>query len=191
MKAGSYLALLVILLIDFTGMIILVSRSINYVIFEFFLLVLFLLLSAIIVVGVYKNKSWAWKVASLFFLLLLINLAFTYLQSWGIIVFSISSILAAVGFIISVSNMAAYRKLRLPPKPEKLEEPLEDVKDEVHVETYGAKETIKPGKYLASARGTVYHSPTCDWGKKITEPQWFDSEEEAKKKGFKPHSCLK
>lgn len=189
MKTGSYVALLIILLVDFLGMILLISRSIHYVIFELFLLVLFLLLSTIIMVGIYKNKNWSWKIASLFFLLLLINLAFVYLQSWGIFVFSISSVVAAIGFIISVSNIAGEKKLRLPPPPIKEEKPAEEIK----VEPYGqkAKKAFKPGKFIASTKGTVYHTPKCDWAKKIQTPTWFDSEEEAKKKGYKPHSCLK
>jgi hypothetical protein len=187
MKPGSYLLLLIILLVDLLGMLILVSRSVSYVIFELFLVVLFVLLAAIIMVGIYKNKEWSWKIASLFFLLLLINLAFTYLHSYGIYVFGISSIMAAFGFIIAVINIEKERKLKIPPPPSN-----EKHKEDVNVETYGgkAKKSFKPGKYIGSERGATYHKPKCDWAKKIKTPVWFNSEEEAKAKGYKPHSCM-
>lgn len=190
MRVGSYLGLLIILFIDFIGMILLVSRTIRYVIFELFLLVLFLLLSVIMMVGVYKNKRWAWKIASLFFLLLLINLAFVYLNSWGIYVFSISSLLAAIGFIISVSNIQKEKSLTAPPPP--VEEEPKEVK-EAKVIPYGkkTKESFRPGKFIASKRGAVYHKPRCDWAKRIKTPVWFNSEAEARRKGYKAHSCLK
>ena len=58
--------------------------------------------------------------------------------------------------------------------------------------TSSAKKTFKPGKYVASKSGSVYHAPKCDWAKKIAPKNkvWLNSPEEAKKKGYKKYSCL-
>jgi len=189
MKWGSYLALLIILFIDFLGMIILMSRSIQFYIFELFLVVLFLLLAIIIMVGIYKNKRWSWKVSSLFFLFFLIVLSFMYLNSRGILVFGGSSILAALGFIISVANIETERELAPPPPPgEEEPEPEVKVEKEVKVVPYGKKVTKK---FVAGKRGKIYYKTNSKEAKRVKNPVWFDTEAEAKKKGYKPHSSLK
>jgi hypothetical protein len=54
------------------------------------------------------------------------------------------------------------------------------------------KKIFSPGKYLASSNGTVYHTATCTWAKKITESRkiWFDSKDVATEKGYKAHKCV-
>jgi hypothetical protein len=184
MRWGSYLGLLLILFLDFLGMSLLVIRSAKYEIYNLFLLTLFILLAITIFAGVYKNRNWAWKVASLYFLLFLIVISFIYLNSRGVYVFGASSLLAAIGFLLAVFNIQKERMLHAPPAPEN--EP-----EELKVVPYGkVSKSYKPGKFIASTRGGVYHIPKCDWAKRIRTPTWFDSEEDAKKKGYKPHSCL-
>ncbi len=55
------------------------------------------------------------------------------------------------------------------------------------------KKIYKPGKFVGSKNSNKYHSPKCDWAKRIKRKQriWFNSEAEAKKKGYSAHSCLK
>lgn len=47
--------------------------------------------------------------------------------------------------------------------------------------------TVK-GKYIASKNGTAYHYPWCPGATKIKEVNkvWFQSKEEAEKRGYKP-----
>ena len=44
------------------------------------------------------------------------------------------------------------------------------------------------GKYVASKNGTAYHLPWCSGALKIKEENkiWFDTKEEAEKRGYKP-----
>ena len=44
------------------------------------------------------------------------------------------------------------------------------------------------GKYVASKNGTAYHYPWCPGALKIKEENkiWFDTKEEAEKRGYKP-----
>ena len=51
---------------------------------------------------------------------------------------------------------------------------------------------FQPGKYIASKNASTYHAPKCDWAKRIKKSNqiWLDDEKEAKKKGYKAHSCL-
>ncbi len=50
-----------------------------------------------------------------------------------------------------------------------------------------------PGKFVASKSSTSYHAPKCEWAEKINKKNrvWFASKEDAKKKGYKAHSCLR
>jgi hypothetical protein len=184
MRWGSYLGLLLILFLDFLGMSLLVVRSVRYEIYNLFLLTLFILLAITIIGGVYNGRNWAWKAASLYFLLFLIVISFMYLNSRGVLVFGASSVLAAAGFLLAVFNIQKERMLHAPPAPEEEHE-------EPKVVPYGkVSKSYSPGKFIGSTRGGVYHTPKCDWAKRIRTPTWFISEEEAKKKGYKPHSCL-
>lgn len=49
-----------------------------------------------------------------------------------------------------------------------------------------------PGKFLATKTGRTYHSPKCEWAKKIRKDNqlWFASEKEADELGYKRHNCL-
>ncbi len=55
------------------------------------------------------------------------------------------------------------------------------------------KKTYKPGKFVGSKNSNKYHTPKCDWARRIKAKQrvWFKTEAEARKKGYSKHSCLK
>lgn len=57
-------------------------------------------------------------------------------------------------------------------------------------EKYSA--VYSPGKFVASKSSTSYHAPKCEWAEKINKKNrvWLASKEDAKKKGYKAHSCL-
>jgi len=46
--------------------------------------------------------------------------------------------------------------------------------------------------FVASKNSKVYHLPSCKYAKRIKEENkiWFRSEEEAKRMGYRPHSCV-
>ena len=188
MGVGKYFTILVILFIDFLAMIILAfSRLKQYFILEFFLLVFFLIISLIMLTGIYNNQNWAWKISSLFFIAFIINICFMYINvTHGAIISSGAAFLAAIGFLISVASIEK--------EAVKIEEPKEEpVVSDAKVEPYGVKTEFKPGKFIASKTASNYHTPKCDWAKKIKKKNivWFNSKEEAKKKGYKKHSCVK
>lgn len=49
----------------------------------------------------------------------------------------------------------------------------------------------KTGMFVASKNSKIYHLPDCNYAKKIKEENkiYFKSAEEAREKGFSPHSC--
>ena len=55
------------------------------------------------------------------------------------------------------------------------------------------KKTYSPGKFVASSTSSKYHTPKCDWAKKIKEKNqiWFKTDAEARRKGYRKHNCLK
>lgn len=50
----------------------------------------------------------------------------------------------------------------------------------------------KTGAFVASKNSKIYHLPDCKYVKRIKEENkiYFKSEEEAREKGFSPHSCV-
>jgi type II secretory pathway component PulC len=50
----------------------------------------------------------------------------------------------------------------------------------------------KTGMFVASKNSRIYHSPNCQYVKRINEENkiFFKSAEEAKKRGYSPHSCV-
>lgn len=51
----------------------------------------------------------------------------------------------------------------------------------------------KTGAFVASKNSKIYHSSNCQYVKRIKEENkiWFQSIEEAEKKGYEAHSCIK
>ena len=50
----------------------------------------------------------------------------------------------------------------------------------------------KTGMFVASKNSKIYHSPDCQYVKRIKEENkiFFKSAEEAREKGFSPHGCV-
>jgi hypothetical protein len=213
-----YFGLLVILFLNlFT--IIKQGFRINYY-GELLLFVLFLISSLIILFSVYKQRDYSWFII-VFFILSLVNLfyikhAFALnpnvnvgLKGW--LLFGTTLLLNAVGFLIG-AYLVRYKTKSIDlenlieevvePKLKETEQQLDSYaenlneakKEEAPLEPWpSVTELFYPGKFIASNRSDYYHAPKCDWAKKIAENRrvWFKSEQEAKKKGFKKHSCLK
>jgi len=55
------------------------------------------------------------------------------------------------------------------------------------------KATFSPGKFVASKTGRQYHRPRCVWAKRISKVNqvWFLTKDQAQKKGYTKHWCLK
>ena len=56
----------------------------------------------------------------------------------------------------------------------------------------GIKATIKTGQFVASITGKTYHTPECPQAKRIksSNKTWLKNKEEARKKGYKKHTCV-
>jgi len=183
-----YFTLLIILFLNTLAMTLLIFRIKESFLVEFFLTVLFLITAIIILTGIYHNKNWAWKLASIYFLVYLINAFYLYIFALNLSSrFSLTTLLSALGFLIATISI----------KQEETEEEIEiEPPKEPIVMPYGDKETVKtefkPGKYLASKTGAVYHILKCDWAKRINRKNrvWLEDKEEAKNKGYNKHSCV-
>ncbi|MBW2991859.1 hypothetical protein KY345_01440 [Candidatus Woesearchaeota archaeon] len=136
-----------------------------------------------------KNFS-CFSVLSIYFGLNLVNIV-------GLAIFSKLSlnismlIVACLGFLISIANIN--------PKTEEDEteiaEPDTSIAEDLDTSNLGGGAIVTeyyPGKYLASKTGKKYHSPKCDFAKKIPENNyvWFNSETDAKKRGYGPCKCV-
>ncbi len=188
MGSIRYFALLFILFLNTLGHILLAFGLTKYFRTELIMVLIFFLIAIIIIVGVYKNRNWAWKLATIYFLAFMINNFLLYLGPLSITSkYSLTTLLSAIGFVISTINIK---------REEESEEEIEiEPPKEVKVKPYGEKKNTEftPGKYVASKTGSVYHAPKCDWAKKINTKNrvWLEDKAEAKNKGYNKHSCVK
>ena len=170
MSGGKLIAFSIILFVNFIIEIFFTFKS-SIFIREFILFWIFFFASIILLFGISSKSRWAYPGFAVFFALQFLNFIYLYYNLTGKhnILPLIALFFSSVGFLIAVYSISMPKKAK------------RDI-----------TEKFDPGKYLASKTGSVYHAPKCDWAKKIKEESrvWLNSEEEAKEKGYKKHSCL-
>lgn len=203
-KSGLFLVLAAILLILNIELIKTVFNFTKEIFVFELLLFLFLGLMAIDSMREFiKNNPSCFSVLGVYFGINLINIV-------GLNIFSNQSlnisliIVASLGFIISV--------LKIKPRIKRIKEKdtgnIDELKEVIEsgegafveegdapVDKEQEKGVVKiyyPGKFLASKTGKKYHSPKCDFAKKIPKKRyvWFNNKAQAKKKGYKPCKCI-
>jgi len=208
---GKYYSLLAILSLNLFTIVALGMR-INYLA-ELLIFVLMGISSLIILRSVYKNEREG-VFTSLFFIIALINMFYIRnafysdpLVNAGILgrlLFGVTLLSDTFGFFIGIASMEKrisnkgkdkIIEKEIEPKLRAMEQKLnnEMIQDSKVEPWQSVVEQFYPGKFIASSNSDYYHSPKCDWAKKIVQSRrvWFQSKEEAKKKGYKMHSCLK
>lgn len=176
----SFFVMDIILLILFLGLINMIfdlHRVFLVLEFIFFLIIAFF--TIISMIAVYNDARWGWIFLSWILGLILLDILFIYYKGGRPEFFFTVTIAALIGFLISVINIKKKEEFdaEVPEETEKVE----------------VSKEFKPGKYVASKTGSKYHAPKCDWAKRIKKSNqvWFDSEKEAKKKGYKEDDCVK
>ncbi|MEA2036927.1 MAG: hypothetical protein U9O94_05425 [Nanoarchaeota archaeon] len=166
----------IILLIVFLGLLRLVFRLSGWgFLLEVLAIVILLFISFIALIPAYSGSRGGWAFLSGVFILALLDLVVLHLRSniYGL-AFLGTLLFAALGFVLAIMKIQSA-------------DSYEEQDDE---EAYT---NFEPGKYVASKRGSTYHAPKCDWAEKIDKKNrvWLESDSDAKKKGYKKHSCLK
>ncbi|MCK4522166.1 MAG: hypothetical protein KAU20_06335 [Nanoarchaeota archaeon] len=209
MKGGKYFALLVILFINIFTLIKMGLR-VNFL-SELLLIVLFLIASLIILYSVFKEREYGLFITILF-LVSLINLfyirhMFIVLPKinagmLGRLLFGVNMLGNTIGFLIGITSIKKQEDITEEEKEEiigkdiepKIEEMDKKIGEQTKEEPWDSVvEAYYPGKFLASKKSIYYHAPKCDWAKRINKKNrvWLKGKAEAKKKGYKAHSCLK
>lgn len=198
-KSGLFLIFAVILFILNLELIKTVfSLAKEAFVFELFLFLFLGLMAVDSMREFIKNNTSCFPVLGVYFGINLIN-------AIGLKIFSNQSlnislvIVASLGFIISVLKIKPRIQRKSIEDTGKLDE-LKEVIDEggayvTEEDEPQEKSVIKeyyPGKFLASKTGKKYHSPKCDFAKKIPKKRhvWFNNKAQAKKKGYKPCKCV-
>jgi len=208
---GKYYSLLGILALNLFTVVALGMR-VNYLA-ELLVFVLMGICSILILRSVYKDEKEGIFI-SLFFIIAIINMFYIRNAFYsdplvnagllGRLLFGVTLLSDTFGFLIGIVSIQKKISNRqkdviiekeIEPKLKAMEEKLdkETAKDSKVEPWQSVMESYYPGKFVASSNSEYYHSPKCDWAKKINEKRrvWFNSKEEAKKKGYKMHSCLK
>ena len=163
------------LLVTFLGLISMVFDLHRFAfILEFLILLGLLLVGIVAAIGISHNMRWAWILLTSFFGFVFLDMLFIkVITSASIAYFMHLIVVAVAGFFISLFSI----------EKEKVEAAEKDA----------VTKTFTPGKYIASRTGTKFHSPKCDWGKKVKKSNavWFNTKEEAKEAGYKADDCIK
>lgn len=182
---------IIIVLLGLSSIRFVAELSILIVIFIIFIITLY---------GLIEDRPWACLTATASFAVNLANTFVLYLMQDDILpTVSALLLLNAVGFALAVSSMCS-RRVCTARRADDIE--IEEIKP-MTIETYEIRpdkaearsevtKNYSPGKYIGSVLGNKYHSPKCDFAKKIPKQNriWFTAETDAKKQGYMPCKCL-
>ena len=164
------------LLVTFLGLISMVFDLHRFAfILEFLILLGLLLVGIIAAIGISHNMKWAWMLLALFFGFVFLDILFINAITTAKTAYFLHLLVVAIaGFFISLFSIE--------------KEKVESAEEEKTV-----TKTFKPGKYIASKTGTKFHSPKCDWAKKVKKSNavWFNNKEDALKAGYKADDCIR
>lgn len=220
-SSASFLAMNFILLFSVIAFILIVFelQGISFV-FELGILLIFMFLLVFSIFVVYNNKKWGWTVLGATLVLLLLNIFFIFVFTGTFeTAHTVATFLSIVGLIIALLNMRETtqgyygseigesdkvkeyypyidkmepkEETKAEIKQELKKEIREELKEEQKKESHLAK-AFTPGKFVASKKANKFHSPKCDWAKRIDKANqiWFNSEQEAKSQGFEADRCV-
>lgn len=144
MWGKKFIALLIILLIDFLGLIFLTFETHGLLFrLEILLLLIFLFVSFIIMLGLFVEESWAWALAFIFFAVYLFNLIFLkYFIPGHNILFGGSFVVGIIGFLMSIANLGKKEE-ELPYEDHEKDRKLSEYTEVPEVETYDIKPKAK------------------------------------------------
>lgn len=168
-------------------------------IIELFIFIMFLFFAVFTVFFInvdYKRFLWF---STIFFTANMLNFIVLYFLSGETLLFVFSIVISAAGLLLASTDAKMRRRVakpkvarkNVPGKSEKVQS-----KPDVEVYESGANRNVKkvftPGKYVASKWGNVYHAANSEWASKMKRDNmiFFQTEEEAKKSGRKPHRDL-
>lgn len=197
----SFFAMIFILLFVAISLILIVFDMHRLVfVFELGVSVVFMFFMIFAMFAVYHGKNWGWTIIVASIVLLLADLFFVFFLTgtFDTIHIAISSF-SAVGLILALLNLRGTAQEtggseaenhgkakdyypyidKMEPEGLKAEEP-------------SIEKTFTPGKFIASKKAGKFHSPKCDWAKKISKSNqiWFDSREAAEAQGLEADQCV-
>jgi len=178
----NFLVILVALAVTILGLLYVDLRA-NQVPYQFLLSLLFLVISLFVLSGAYRHREWTWRLSGIFFVVYLLNLLLLYNKVDESLLIGSLGLVAVFGLLFSIMINKCQRVRKSKPAPKV---------QVINVKPSKTRKKLTPGKFLASSDGSVYHAPKCDWAKRIARKNrvWLNSKDEAKKKGYKQHSCL-
>lgn len=203
MGAGRIIALSVLFLVNFLVLILFTFNNPHIFLLELFVIAVTLLIAFIIILGSYKDSSWANGLAAFFFIVNLANVIYLYFKITAYLLI-VLLIVNVIGFIMSVSGSRKEYG-------EEIEEPVirdyskDTIDKELEERDYKTPEIILAdelveeleeemnGKFVGSKTGNSFHEPGCDFAKRIKKDKRvsFATEKHAKAKGYRAHNCVR
>ena len=159
---------------------------------EFLILLALMLLGLIAAIGISTNMRWAWILLTWLLGFVLADMVLiNNISAEKIPYFIYIAAVAIAGFSISLFSIEREEAVEAEPVTGRVAGKAE--KKEAKEAEKKIEKIFKPGKYIASVTGAKFHSPKCDWAKKVKKSNaiWFDNKEDALKAGYKADDCVK
>ncbi len=190
-KAQSLLAhlLLFILAVLFTARVGVILFELNRLLRIIIFLIIWYMMIIAIFAG-FKNRNNAYPILTSLYSLNLLNLilmpSLAMYRPISFILALIFSVLGIFGAALYASREKKVRYIQFPLDLSETAEVLEKQPEENPMKTKITK-TFAPSRYMASKTGEKFHSPKCNWAKKINKKNrvWLKNKDEAETKGFK------
>jgi len=186
-------AMYIVLLVTFLSLIDMVFNLHRFAFAgEFLILLALMLLGLIAAIGISSNMRWAWILIAWLLGFVLADMALiNSISAEKIPYFIYIATIAIAGFFISLFSIEKEKAHEAEPEVRRFAGKAK--KKEAKVSEKKIEKSFKPGKYIASITGTKFHSPKCDWAKKVKKSNavWFDNKEDALKAGYKADDCVR
>ena len=166
-------------------------------------LVVLLVIISLIAFGMFlvgNRHKWGWILIGATLVLWLINITFIYFLTRKFETAHIAAVIfSLIGIVISALNqrksaselgglsVRENEKSNYYPYIDKMEP-----EQKMPGEGNAIEKTFTPGKYIASKQANKFHSPKCDWARRITKSNqlWFGTRQEAEVKGYQADKCV-
>ncbi len=223
MNVKNFILLMLAAYLSLLSTIFVVFDMPKYFVAGLMVLILLLVFAVVVVVKLYKGRHNAYALSAVFFSAMLLNSALLYcVLDVQFSLFAVMILSALFGSALSVEKLSTTSGIRSAYSSGPIVKDIPKIMSDVYNiieeskkydikagsnKKAGAADKRKsvtekkqklakkysPGKFIASVAGTKYHSPKCDWAKKISKKNivWLKDKSDAVKQGYKPCNCMK
>jgi len=142
-NSRNFILMILIYFLVYLGTIFMTFDSARHLKLQVLVFLILIVAGFMVLYGINNDEMWTWQLSTLMFVVVMFNLINLEYSARNIPVFTISIIAAIIGFIISISNLRSYEKIKQDLYDEQAKE-LEFEADELEDKDQLISDQIKP-----------------------------------------------